>query len=332
MANDYVNTFAGCPVGTEATAANSGGTANTPLSFVIKGTGATYKYLTDGAKTVLDMTYGTGTNYVRHDDSSVTNEARRVFSCRFKLKTGQTGSIGLMVIRSNGTVEHMGQLNVTAARKMSVGQRGNAAVTNGTGTTTLDFDTWYRAELAITAATLGSGRMEYKLYSDANTLLESYDSGNTLQTSTFMPNSVRWADASSTATPGIVLSDLRSASRDSGFLGPVQNTPTVNAGLDQELVDALSTVTLSATASTAVSTWAWTQTAGPAVTFTGQGTNTITFKAPAATAGATVTFSANGDGGTDSVTVTVKPHLTYFRLGGKWVPHTPKQKINGIWR
>jgi hypothetical protein len=90
---------------------------------------------------------------------------------------------------------------------------------------------------------------------------------------------------------------------------------TVNAGADQA-VDATSTVTVTATASGAVT---WSQVSGPVVTLTPAGLS-ASFIAPAALAGASVVLRATCGAATDDVTVTVQPHAEWWSDGAAWSP------------
>lgn len=108
-------------------------------------------------------------------------------------------------------------------------------------------------------------------------------------------------------------------------IGPPSSiaAPTTNAG-DDQAVEPLSDVTLTATATNSPTSYQWTQVGGSVVALVGS-EDTRTFTAPADANGDTLTFSvtatnANGTGPADTTIVTVFPQTEWFLTGGDYAP------------
>jgi hypothetical protein len=119
------------------------------------------------------------------------------------------------------------------------------------------------------------------------------------------------------------------------------NTPTANAGIDQN-VGANVLVTLNGTASSdtdgTITVYTWRQISGPAVTLSSTSVASPTFTSPAAINGSTLVFglrvtdNQSSQSTEDTVTITVSAAArAKVRIGGVWVTKLMKARKSGVW-
>lgn len=324
MPVDFQNNQSGGTPGTAVTVANSGGASGVAYTHVVKGTGSTIDYVTVDGRTVIEIVYGTGAAYVRYDDTTVTDEPRRVAGARFRFPVAPNGGSALLITMRASGGTFLGGVELTNTMRLRAVKNGFLPVNESISPSSdpLVTNRWYRVENSTKSAPDANNGLVHYTFVDEVTGLEvfTWTPDGTVTTATVAPSSVRWGDNTSANIARMQISDTKSASRAGGWLGPLVNFPIVNAGADLTNVEPLSTVTLSATANMAVTTWTWAQTGGPAVTLTGTGASR-TFKAPANENGATLTFTVSADGSpTDTVVVEVLPHDLWVLRGGELVP------------
>lgn len=325
MPVDFQNNQSGGTPGTAVTVANSGGASGVAYTHVVKATGSTINYETVDGRTVIEIVYSSaGSSYIRYDDTTVTDEPRRVGGARFRFPVAPNGGSALLITMRASGGTFLGGVELTNTMRLRAVKNGFLTVNESISPSSdpLVTNRWYRVESSTKSAPDANNGLVHYTFIDEVTgeTVFTWTPDGTVTTATVAPSSVRWGDNTSSNIARMQISDTKSASRAGGWLGPLVNFPIVNAGADLANVEPLSTVTLTATANMAVTTWTWTQTGGPTVTLTGTGA-TRTFKAPAHEDGATLTFTASADGSpTDTVTVEVLPHDLWVLRGSDLVP------------
>lgn len=325
MPVDFQNNQSGGTPGTAVTVANSGGASGVAYTHVVGTAGnGTTQYETVDGRTVIEIVYGTAARYLRYDDTTVTDEPRRVAGARFRFPVAPNGgSAILMTMRGAGAV-FLGGVELTNTMRLRAIKNGFLTVNESISPADKPLVTnrWYRVECSTKSAPDANNGLVHYTFIDEVTgeTVFTWTPDGTVTTATAAPFQVRWGDNTSSNIARMQISDTKSASRAGGWLGPLVNFPIVDAGADRSNVEPLSTVTLAATANMAVTAWTWTQTGGPAVTLTGTGA-TRTFTAPANENGATLTFTASADGSpADTVTIDVLPHDLWQLRSGVLVP------------
>lgn len=321
MANTHQNNQAGGELGSAVTAANSGGASGTPYTHVIPGTAGAIQYVERSGRKAILLDYGSTSGYVRFDDTSSPTEPRRRAGVRFWLPDALVGATAtLIMIYAEGGAT-FGGVELTSAKKLRAIRSSFAPITGSESPVLPAGEYW--VEAAVTRGVGTTGRVEYTLHKAGTTTpIATFDSGATVATQDAVPAHTRWGVNTASNVESLTIADTRSSSTAAGggWTGPIEGAVIIaSAGPDQFDIEPLSTVTLTATANTAVTTWAWTQTAGPAVTLSGTGA-TRTFTAPATQAGTTLTFSVTADASpADTVDVEVLPHDVWVVQSGALV-------------
>ncbi|HMQ95770.1 MAG TPA: hypothetical protein PKD19_00985 [Candidatus Saccharibacteria bacterium] len=133
---------------------------------------------------------------------------------------------------------------------------------------------------------------------------------------------------------------IRGGTFESGWIAPISDAPTADAGPDQSNIEPGTTVTLDGTGSTTdigtITSYSWTQTSGAPVVLSSTTAASPTFTAPLTVSSASLTFeltvtNSNSLTNTDSVTVGVLRSTELVRASGAWSPRLAVQRGSGAW-
>lgn len=289
-------------------------TGNTIFDNVSSGNTFTNAHAIEGSL-AMALPAPSSLSYTRADYTAVANV---YFSFYLYLVASATASTAICHVYDGAT-------KICDVRQLSTGeiQLRNVSTNTWTGTT-LATGTWHRIELRVSPNS-GAGTLQLRVFSGANVhgSTPDQDSGSRTATAAVITSSyINFGRISTDTTFDFILDRIRGD--DATWPAPIvsNQTPTANAGTDQNVASGAAGVTLNGSGSSdpdgTIASYNWTQTAGTTVTLSGTGA-TRTFTAP--TGPQTLTFSltvTDDDGATsaaDTVNVVVAAPIPTANAG-----------------